>query len=144
MFSMTKQDGACGGQGTAMQVPGSEVWFKLDDTTVGTNPLVAYYHCESLGSCDSLYDLYKSFGEGTDGSWLTVVASSVQPPCTLGYRRRTLTEVDAMTIQIDETLQQLVDDTLSGADCNKDVAKARKDEMPCVEETIWLATRANS
>lgn len=142
MYSLTHQVGGCGGTGTVVDVPPETTWFRLDDLVVQAGPLVGYYHCETVGECDSLYDLYLSFGQGSDGSWLTVVSASVQPPCTLSYRRHVLTRVDDMQIQITDTLQQQVDDTLTGTACNKDVAKARKDEMPCIDQSIWLAATA--
>jgi hypothetical protein len=141
--SLSQQQGACDGQGSAVAVPPETAWFRLDDVMTEAGPFVGYFHCENLGECDTLYDIYKSFGQAPDGSWLTVIAASVQPPCTLSYRRHSLVRVDDIRIQITDTLQQLVDDTLSGTACNKDVAKARKDEMPCVEQDVWSAVLAN-
>lgn len=130
--------GDCITMGAFQPVPETDTWFRLDDTEIETGPLVAYYPCHELGACNSVIDLYRSFGEAAEG-WLTTVASAIQPPCMLGFRKRVLSRADAMTITIVETLQQEVDDTLSGAACSLDEARARRDTMPCVERTVWSA-----
>lgn len=138
MVSLRTQQGSCGGAGEPAAVPDTDAWFRLVDQDGATGPLIAYYPCHELGACSTVLDLYRSFGAAPDG-WLTVVASAIQPPCMLGYRRRVLSRIDEMTITIDDTLAQQVDDTLSGDACSLDEARARQDVMPCVAESVWTA-----
>lgn len=138
MVALEKQDGACGGTGEAQTVPADAVWFRLEDVEVEAGPLVAYYRCFELGVCEEVLDLYRSFGVAPDG-YVTTLASAIEPPCTLGFRRRVLERVDDTTIRIDETLQREVDMSLSGDACSIEEAGARRDTMPCVEQSVWTA-----
>jgi hypothetical protein len=138
MVGWLQQTGGCDDAGIAQPIPETDTWFRLADQELEAGLLVGYFPCHELGSCNSVVDLYRSFGESPQG-WLTVISSAIQPPCTLGYRRRTLTRVDAMTIEIDDTLQQAVDDTISGAACSLAEARARRESLPCVEHSVWAA-----
>ena len=71
--------------------------------------------------------------------YVTTLASAIEPPCALGFRRRVLERVDDTTIRIDETLQREVDMSLSGDACSIEEASARRDAMPCVEQSVWTA-----
>jgi hypothetical protein len=136
MVAWVQQQGGCDGAGTLQTVPETDTWFRLADEELETGRLVGFFPCHELGSCNAVADLYRSFGDSPEG-WSTVITSAIQPPCTLGYRRRTLGRIDALTIEIDETLQQAVDDTISGAACSLDEARARRDSLPCVEHSVW-------
>jgi hypothetical protein len=136
--TIAKQTGGCGGVGDPQPIPDNVHWFRLDDVDTKAGPLVGYYVCQDLGACQADYDLYRSFGKGSD-SWLTTVSTAIDPGCTLQYRERTLSRVDDMTIQIDDVLYSDVDPSLTGDACAIAEAKRRGTSMPCVEQTTSLA-----
>jgi hypothetical protein len=138
MVSWQKQEGACGGTADPQTVPADSMWFRLDDVDLEAGTLVGYYRCFELGACEEVVDLYRSFGVAPEG-YVTTVASAIEPPCMLGFRIRLLERVDDTTIRIDETLQREVDMTLSGDACSIEEARARRDSMPCVEQSVWTA-----
>ena len=127
------------GQPTTPQPIGDDMhWFRLDDVTAATGPLVAYYPCSALGDCVADYDLYRSFGK-TGADWMTTISAAFDPGCRLQYRERRLTRVDDTTIETDDLLYAEVDGSLSGDACSIAEAKQRGTSMPCVEETVSLA-----
>jgi hypothetical protein len=137
--STSVQSDGCGGVGTPEMVPDSLHWFRLGDVETDTGMLVGYFQCFDAESCSEMYDLYRSFGGGDDGGWLTTVSTAIDPGCTLQYRERILSRVDDMTIEIDDVLYQEVDPSLSGEACAIAEAKRRGTTMPCVKQTVYLA-----
>ncbi len=135
---VTRQTDGCGGVGVEEAVPDNLHWFRLDTVDTEAGKLLGYYVCQDLGACLPEYDLYRSFGQGPDG-WLTTVATAIDPGCTLQFRERKLSAVDAATIQIDDLLYREVDPSLSGDACAIEEARMRGTSMPCVEEVVYTA-----
>lgn len=129
----------CAGPTRPEPIEPKDRWFRLRDEELAGQPLAAYYHCTAPGTCEDIYDLARSVGDGPDG-WSLHVSIAGGTPCRLTFRRRVLERTaDGVRYVID--VHQQVDDALSPDRCTSDEARARGRAMPCVDRRALRAVK---
>ena len=112
--------GACDGALADTRI--TDPYFRLAEV----DGLIAYYPCTAPGKCDDVYDLARSFGGDREGHVATAI-----PGCTLSYRVRVLAYAGD-GIAITERHYSVMDPS---ATCTQEEARARGEEMPCIDTT---------